>query len=1074
MHWTKQQSKAISTTGTLCVSASAGTGKTAVLTERVVQQVLHGTDILNILVLTFSENAAKEVKARVQSRFFEMLKDDSLSLQKKNVIQYQLSKFQCAHFNTFHGFCLELIRSNHFFLGLPDKLHTDPNRNLILLQQSIKNVIGNAAQKNNASLDNLYLLLKGKDSFEDVLEKLYLKVREHKDWKNWLKDRLEYFYSKPITEIPKIIQEVILDDLSKAMQYLTTAQQSLSASEFDTSKADDLLSSEISMLDTDKQEIKNGNIHFNGSQINFSGRLSTPKDTPIVKELRDKAKKTLQIYKNFELNTVLQNLHTIQPLANNIYHLLLEIDSTYFQAKQREKLIDYADMEILALHLLQKTNGFVVRNFAHVFIDEYQDTSPIQDAILSFFYNADMFYVGDVKQSIYAFRSADPHLFYDKLQKSKTVVTLNDNFRSGQNILNCTNDVFQYASQISKTNIPYTKDDQLQHTRDDCDVMEPVKISLIQPLENMTNEIAQIAQICGVIRTIKIELGKSIYDPNIKRKRPIMFKDFAVLNRKLYGRSHLYEQLFYANEIPFKMEQTSNILDSIETDIVTALSGFVVYPDNDFYVVTLMHEGLFGFTDADILQLKEQGRPSLFKDMLSITDEQKPIFHKISLLLSLFHKAKEKESTDTVVQLLQFLIDKSGFRDICAMNSSQGIQNIKTLIMLGKDQPTLYSYIRYIDLMKKANVTISNPQPNNDSSDAVTITTIHRSKGLEYPIVILPFLDAEYDSLDAKNELIYNTRDGIAINNLVDGTRCKNFLTYAFGKKAQKTAREEELRLLYVALTRATEKLFIQGIDNSNPFGNLNNSLSIILAATAADSSTGLWKKEKIYEGDLKPFIQEYNPIPKEEFFNKFPIPQVEEISNKIQYIPAAITATETDISEISPKKILGEDTPAAHTGTATHAFLQYLQFSNECCNVTFLKKELNRMISHSMLTSTDAQVINLQGIAQFFQSELGQKILSSKNISKECELQYVDEHGTIVHCVLDLLVFDDEQDIYYIIDYKTDKWDIKQEKQKIENHKKQLVFYTKAVQQLYPGKKITAVLVMLNYPQEIYFLEYL
>lgn len=837
--WTEAQEKAITQKGSVLVSASAGTGKTAVLTERIVRLLIDGkTSIGNILVITFSHAAAKEMEERIKNKLSECITNSELKPSQRKAAYRQYKNFGLASIKTIHAFCKDVISKYYYKVGIASDFTVGDINTIGIMRKSIINeVLEEEYKDKDENFLKLVDYIDASENIEDVIDKTCEKLAGMINGEEWLLSAVEDYN---ITDfLPSKVKEMLISDFEQIISYYNKALKEVSfVEDKKAQKIRNGLNCEIITCNNIIKKLKeNKQNAITESDLDaLATRIVFPNDEDYAyaRFLRDKGKDIINKYKknNITTETQIERIKSMYPMAKYFAELCIKISKAFAEEKHNAKVIDFNDMEKFAYKILEDSSvANVYKNeFSKIFVDEYQDTNPIQESIIEkISRDNNLFCVGDLKQSIYRFRASDPTLFlsrnnaYKSGSKYGTVISLSNNFRSAQNILNCANDVFRTVAPNSKE-ISYDKEEELIHDRDDDKQENPVNLSLIN-VNNIKAEFPDLsideAEIYNVIATIKNIVGKEIYDPKLGENRPANYSDICILCRKLSGLSDLFYRLFSDNDIPFSIEKSTELFKTVEVENLMGIIELAVNPHNDINLTSFMHMGLLGFSDDDIISIRKHNyTKSLYDNMCDISNNSSPLAEKCSLLLSFLENIRNKEKYSSISEIVDYVIMETNYTDFIAVmkNGKQRLLNLDLLKQYvfeyeKENEPTLYGFTQFINKLKANNPLITAEINSTTDTNRVLITTIHKSKGLEYPIVIMPFVGKGFNKNDKRSNIIMDAQSGIGFRFFDEKKRLKGktlIREFVAQNQSEKNI-EEELRLLYVSMTRAKELLYIQG-----------------------------------------------------------------------------------------------------------------------------------------------------------------------------------------------------------------------------------------------------------------------
>lgn len=842
--WTKDQEKILNAKGSILVSASAGTGKTSILIEKIINALdTDGVGVENILVMTFSKAAANEIKSRMKDRLREKT-ELCKSNQLANKYNSELLKIDSANISTIHSFCYNLVKKYGYSIGVNSDVKLQDVADSILIKKQIMEELISEYMNGDKKHD-LYKLIASLDnpsSAADIFLSIYDKSNLNIDPKGFLQDSAKLYDTKNKDQIIKKIQDNIRKDLKDAEKiYNNVIKKTESIN-------DSKLQKNLVGLQDERDQIQNTLLdheHFFESLNKLDivkQALRFPKEYADIKNSRDNARDLILKYADFNLESELKNIERAYPLALVLVDVVTEFAKQYSVYKKENNILDFSDMERYSFEILKDRaiQDECQRSFYQIFIDEYQDTSPIQEAIISKIAKSDnLFCVGDYKQSIYGFRSADPEIFNDRIKNYNDgegqVLFIKDNFRSEKNIINATNDVFSLISSNSD-NFKYSDEEKLYSDKMTVE-SESVDVRLI---ENNTDETDDYVESLQVSSLIKDMMRKSIEDNGHQLK----YSDFSIVTRKMSGISDSLIKAFEESKIPFVIEKTGSLLDLPEIELLINVLKIIDKRSDDVAVISLIHAGLFSLQDEDLLLIDTR---NISKSFYKCVENNQ--FNSLGLFLSKINKKKD----DSIGSIVASAIKDSGIKGSMYKFSDarSRINNINAFIDFSVNYEkshtsSLSSFISYVELLKKNSIRIDTPKENKE--DAVTITTIHRSKGLEYPVVIIPFASKQFSVIDKSGGLTIDEKSGLGLKycdgRIKGSTMIKNIIDDEIMFKNI----NEEARLLYVAMTRAKEKLIIQG-KNCKTYNN--SYMKWVLKTTERDCNTGNWQLENIEVGEI-------------------------------------------------------------------------------------------------------------------------------------------------------------------------------------------------------------------------------
>ena len=793
MAWTKEQETAIYTEGTnIIVSAGAGSGKTAVLTERVLEKVKKGVSVDNLLILTFTKMAAKEMRERIGTKLLE------------NGFTKELSKLDTADITTFDSYALSLVKKYHYYLNVSKDINIIDASVITLYKRKTLNDIFEELYNSNdedfLSLIKEYTLKSDKDIFEFILNinnKLDLKTNKKSYLDNYIEDRFnETTINKDIDTYIKEIFNII----NKIHEYLEYID--------DNDYLDKLYQVLSPLLDSDDYISIKDNINIKLPQARGVS------DT--TKEYKEKIKKAIDSIKDLTIykdtieikNSILKT----KPYVSCIIKIIKALDIKVQNYKEIYNYYEYSDIANLAIKLVKENSQIreeIKNNLNEILIDEYQDTNDVQEEFISYISNNNVYMVGDIKQSIYRFRNANPYIFKNKYDTySNNIggikIDLNKNFRSREEVINNINLMFNHIMDDYLGGASYQKEHQMiygnlmyQGNGDNKENNNFEIYNYLNDTNYKNNEIEPFV-IADDINN-KIKDNYKVFDKDTKGIRNVKYSDFVILldNSKSF---ELYKKILEYNNIPTSIVKSINLIDGEVILVIKNIISFIIkikdnIIDNDFKKLFISLGRSFIFNIDDNI---------LFDYFLNNNYKDSDIY-RISNEIS---KRIDFISLDEIIDLIIDKYDLYNKLFLLGDNASNTIRIDKlkeitsNLTNLNYD---IYDYQKYLEDIISNNLKIEYNIGDN-STDTVKIMTIHASKGLEFSICYFSGLFNRFNISEAVNRYTYDNEYGIIIpykdnfyyNTIYHKLAYRNYI---------KENISERIRLLYVALTRAKEKM---------------------------------------------------------------------------------------------------------------------------------------------------------------------------------------------------------------------------------------------------------------------------
>lgn len=1111
--WTNEQQQALDAVGNLLVTASAGTGKTAVLTEKVLRLLLQKeVPIERILVVTFSKAAAAEMLERIKRGLWDVIRDKNTTKNMRQTAFRQVQRLADANICTIHSFCNGLLQEYFYKLDISARAKTATGAETsVMLNAAIKEVLEREYSFPMFAFDALSEYADSTQTLQQMLLSAYLKIRGFTSPQEWMKSATEKYSSDSLS--PELI-EMIAGDFDKAIGYIGEAINEMKL-------ADNPPNDKILVFEADKASLADIKAAVERgekdaiTESTFEGLFPTVRfvakdgDMERVKRLRQSAKDALEYYmKGFSINAQITRANMMLPVAEEICRLYEEIDEAYSAKKKAAGLIDFADMEHLALELLQDENlaRSVSDKFTFVFVDEYQDTNPAQEAIIKKIANKNnLICVGDLKQSIYGFRSADPLNFTARSEDYSTngtgaVVALNRNFRSGQNILDSANDVFDYITEASKE-IKYESSDVLIHGRTDKNDVIPTQVHLVSKAE-MKEKLgisSDESEAYNIVKVINDVLGQPMFDTSTGENRPITYSDIAVISRKLSGISEVIAQVFTANGIPYNIDKSGELLDSLEITLLMNLISLVNNPRDEIKLISVMHEGFFELDDYAIIEVRKLNEEKSFYenciDMMQTSAETGLFLKK---LFNFFDECKKMEETASLREVVDFIIQKTLFLDHVAAksNGKKRIANVELFRKMANDFNDGGKLLAFENYVNSIATNVGDAKENY--GEGVTVTTIHHSKGLEYPVVILAFTGKNIGLIDKTANLIIDKDAGFGLkycsvlnNGLKE--KAKNLQRIYVERHVEAKAVEEEMRLLYVAMTRAQDRLIIQGTSDGfkgialeDAKSHLDWILSTVARGSVLPDDTvklsGVWKVVRVEAEDIQPYITaNAKPVSDKDFLNQFPgvdVPLFEKTRNIPHLVPKTVSSSmlhkaASTVDDFKFPTFEEGKMTATERGTITHTFFKHADFKGDV-SVEGIKAQMEDMVQRGIMSSEETKAVNVKQIAKFFTTDFGKCLTSADEYIRELPMSVVKTASelaiaptsdeVLVRCIADLIFVKNGK--YYLVDYKTDYIEGGKDEEiakRADAHRAQIEMYAEAFSRIYKKSVDEKVLIFLN-----------
>ena len=912
--WTKEQRQVIESRNTnLLVSAAAGSGKTAVLIERIIELVLdekNPIDINKLLVVTFTKLAASEMRERVSKAIEKKLEENP----ENEHLQKQLLLLSGADITTIDSFCKDVLISYAHLVNLDSNIKViDPSENEVLAKEVMEELFEELYENNDESFLRLVDWYAKKNTDEGLLQLLLNVnnfVNSHPFPNIWLNEKAEFFNT--MTKDDDFYLENYILDIAKDVDmdlefFELSIKNNLKKIEDypELEKYVNMYNDLLDALSVVKENLKKflkDNTKFEELKISTNEFLNSnfvsfkiSKCDEEVKEIYNKVKKELDSIKseiseslktlNLDIENIKRESDLIYPYVRSISDVVIKFKEKFWEKKQKFNYVDFADIEHLALEILvdidedgnikpSKTALEYQEKYSEVFIDEYQDSNLVQEILLSAVAKENnRFMVGDVKQSIYRFRQADPSIFMEKYENYNRIeddidsfnkkIMLYANFRSRKEILEGTNLVFSKIMKKETGELDYTVDERLNpmasFKESDENVGGAVEILLVDEKsdEEYEDEIIltdEYSEDFEEMKSFKLECIKiantiynmmnnkenpfKVYDKNLDDYRKVEYKDIVILMRSPSSNTKILEEVFLEYNIPIYAESTGGYFDTFEVDTIINLLKIIDNPMQDIPLISVMYSPIYNFTSTELSQIRLVDRELKFYELLIkiLEDEDIEIRvnlrEKIAKFISDLKLFIEKKSLVSADELIWFLYKYTGYYNYVGLldMGEQRKTNLMLLFEKAKNYEKnsykgLFNFVNYIQKISLKS-DVSEAKLISEDANVVRIMSIHKSKGLEFPIVFLANTNKKFNFRADDSNLVLHQKLGFGA--VVYDMDKKTSFNSIMKKKIEKFKKNEqiaeEMRLLYVAMTRAKEKLIITG--RVKDYENLREEIS--------------------------------------------------------------------------------------------------------------------------------------------------------------------------------------------------------------------------------------------------------
>lgn len=1095
LDFTPQQKTAISARGSaLLVSAGAGSGKTKVLVERLLGYLSNPEDpcdITEFLIITYTRAAANELKARILDELSERLTYDpgNRHLRRQTSLCFE------APISTIHSFCTEIIRENAHLLSIsPDFRVADESESGLIKDKVLEELLEERYETIHETPGFSLLvdtMSAGRDDrrLKEIVLDAHIKLQSHEEPLKWIQEQLKLLELDGVTDASETEwgRFLMADARKKAVYWydvmLCLLEDMSVHLDFSKAYGESITATAESLRRFARALEKSWDEARACAVIDFP-RPKSVKGYEELKEIRkkcrDAVKKTASVFECASKD-LLEDMAAVYPAVAELLKLVSDFDKAYSLAKKMRGIIDFSDQEHMTAHLLtDRETGApselalsVSKRYREIMVDEYQDCSRVQERIFSAISKdgKNIFMVGDVKQSIYRFRLADPSIFLRKYKSfadepdaegaNGRRVLLSTNFRSGAGILSAVNFVYKNIMSEEFGEMAYTEREFLYPGRADAsgdapavelDVLDMRRPEPEDEEENTENtEKAEIEAdfVAGRIEAL-VDSGMKIPDGQ-GGTRPVSYGDIAILLRSVRDKAGVYAQALIKRCIPAGLPGGESFFETLEVSVTLSLLGIIDNPMQDVPLIAVLRSPVYGFTPDELAMIRlADKKTDFYSALLKTAETNVKCAHFLEELNSFREQAPELPSD----RLLWHVYNKTGLLGIMGALKGGELRRLnlmKLLELAGRYEANGYKGLfGFMTMIRHLMDSGGEPDENNDttSGDAVKIMSIHKSKGLEFPVVILADTTKRFNNKDVTKPLLIHAQLGVGAKR-TDLTRRIEYTTLArmaVSKKLTQEMMAEELRVLYVAMTRAREKLIIVSTfsdagkelaklqkDTKAPVppqvmeGIMSHAGFILTAALLKPEAECLregpadltaddgrrWDIRRI--SACNSGLSGQMRIETEPVHVKARIEDVEALREKLQFdypyakaaeIPSKLTATElkgrfadfeaaqeADIPEFSKKQsaplprpnfiTLKTDLTASERGTALHLAMQYIDY-NKCQSIEAVKEELSRLKNKYFISGRQYESVDASKILTFFQSAVGQRVLRSEKLYRE------------------------------------------------------------------------------------------
>jgi len=1122
MRWTNEQQQAITSEGNLIVSAAAGAGKTAVLTERIVSRVASGVPMEQLLVLTFTRAAAAEMKSRIANRL-NALAEETEDLAQMRYLRRQARAVDGAYLSTIHAFCSRVLRRHYYTLGLPARARTaDEIESAALIETVRDELLTELAAEENADYHTLLSALGGEQPAWNAVLFVYRFTRAEPAPEDWLhKAALRYEDDAALEATLSEAVTFCQREISLMMEALLFARDSLPPDWASViSVLDDDLSRYRALLLAKRYDsYRAALLSMEYETLRFPRGTADAEKKPIQDARaagKDLIKEQLKRFSRESMDAFAVLRHS-GAAVRALVEITRRFERQYTEAKRAANLLDYDDLEHLTLEALNHESiaEEYRAQFRWIAVDEYQDSNRVQEAILNRITRGDnLFFVGDVKQSIYRFRQAEPRLFLEKLSRFSggqgKRIDLSSNYRSSAAVLDAVNETFEAILTEASGDIDYDTRARLV-----CGAAQPegaVELHLISkgrtepdeetedPLEDAADLEVESRLIASRIHTL-LE-GETYVDARTGETRNYRYSDVAILLRAGTD-AQTVSQTLSQQGVPCYAQSSGGYFDAIEVQILKNLLSVIDNRRQDVPLLSVLCSSIGGFTYEELAQVRAaQPGGSFYAAFAAFAAGTDALATRAQAFLSKLDGYRAESRLLSVEELIGKLLDDTGFYEEmgAGYGGAQRQANLNALLdkahaFESAGSRGVWNFLHHLELAQSG---ASVGAAQTVAADVVRILTIHKSKGLEFPVVFVAGLGKSFNRKDVSNSLQMHAEYGLALRFIdAEGTRRVKRDTLARVILSQRVKREqtaEEMRVLYVAMTRAKRKLILTGCMNK-PDEKLElapghpSAWQVLRSGSPAQwllmgprrvRRVFLHEREPLLGGSREERLMElppFDPVILEAMEAKlsWTYAHAEAVRLSAKAAVSKIGVPQDEPPEFRRPAFLGEAKSTVFAGTATHAAMQYLPLGHSMDEAQ-AAEYLLALSREGRLSAEQADAADASAVAWFTQQALYRQMSCAARLERELPFSYpVDaqalygidaDERVLLQGVVDACFLEDNS--WTIVDYKTDRVRPgESSEQAAKRHETQMRLYALAVEAI-TGQPVRERLVVLLSHREI------
>ena len=1079
---TPQQQQAVDDRGgNLLVSAAAGSGKTKVLVDRLMKYIMDPLDPANIdefLLITYTKAAASELRAKIAAKLSELIAQNPGNKH----LQRQLQRLYLTKISTVHSFCSDILREYAYKLDISaDFRVADENECTQLRNRAMEQILEEAYSKVTEDPDfqafvDTQGLGRNDAQVPEIVEKVYDSAMCHMDPQKWRDSCIQNACSEgAVDPIDTVWGRFVIDDLFECLDLQIHALErcieqvaTLDGMEKPTALLSDTVYQLRHLRSSNSwaEIVERKNIQY--GTLSFSKKTNDPSITEPIKAVRNACKdilgKKLKIFAD-PAHQVMADLRQSAAAARGLMRLVEQFGATYSRLKRGRRILDFSDLEHKTLDLLRGKSRStptvaameIGERFREIMVDEYQDSNGVQDAIFSALTmkRQNLFMVGDVKQSIYQFRLADPGIFLEKYSSYVPAseakpgqgrkVLLSSNFRSSGGVIDGVNFVFENCMTEKVGGILYGEGEALKEGIPHIALPEAeVELHAIQVQEDTYAEEAafvadHIAQLLD--GTHYVRKGDAL--------RPITADDIVILLRSPGSVGMEFQYALESRGIRCASGTGMDLLLTEEIGTLRSILQIISNPRQDIPLVAALASPVFGFSADELATIRGNDLKNSFYDAMGKSNDPKVI-----AFLNLMKGFRKSSAMESLPELLEQIFNRTRLDAIyAAMDGGARRTNLHTFYQLAVNFAAMGScdldrFLEQLDLMEEKGLMAA----EQGSNGCVQIMSIHKSKGLEFPVVFLSGLSRRFNQESMRAQVLCHKTMGLGLSCVDNKNRVRypNLSKNAILKKVESDSLSEEMRVLYVAMTRARDRLIMtyasQSLEKDLADIALRSDLSGQELMTKYVSCPGDWvlyaamKRTEagelfdlggrgnetlsvgdpwsihvhdsvVVEADDTPIVEENE----EAAAGEMPVEQMYAVLPysygyaEATTMPSKQTATQRkgrskdqEVAEEAKeppvvyrswrKPAFRDATKEGKTvGSAVHAILQYIRYG-ACTDSAAVEKEITRIVAENYITKEQGELVDCSKIARFFESDIGRKLQKGENVLREFKFSILDD----------------------------------------------------------------------------------